>query len=272
MNKFIELNDINTLSDEEISVLVAKISQGSKVALDKLILHNIKLVCHMAKKRMYKNYNLDYDELVSYGIQSLRRAAEKFDCDKGVKFSTYSARWINSGFQKYIESLPVIRVPHTTKAHIRRFKAFREDFISQYNHEPSLEDVAKEMGVLRSTARLILRHYDSKMVYLDSNNLTSKDHQLNHELIEDVNVSVFEPTAVYNKEDKNELNKAVLSDCLTDIERLVIKFRFGLFGHEQKTLEGVSQIINKTRERVRQIETDAIKKLKTELANKGVTL
>ena len=81
---------------------------------------------------------------------------------------------------------------------------------------------------------------------------------------------VFEPTAIYNKEELNLTQLAVISDCLTDEERKIIKFRFGLFGHEKKTLQELSDIIGKTRERIRQIETKALKKLKKELAKKGV--
>lgn len=265
-----ELSEYRILNNDETAELAALIAQGSKVALDKLILHNLRLVCHCANQYATANSDLEYGDLVSIGNDGLRIAAMKFDPSKGVKFSTYAAVWIKQRFQLLVQRKHQIYIPPTAKRHINKYKTFVKGFIDSNGREPYESEVMEHMGLKRKYARDLIRYAQIGEIPMDKG--VSDSEKNGHTIarfIADENY-VFEPTAIYNQEELNLAQLAVIGDCLTDEERKIIKFRFGLFGHEKKTLDQLSVIIGKTRERVRQIETKALKKLKKELASKGV--
>lgn len=251
-----EIGKIDLLSfDEEVS-LAKDIEKGSKAAREDLINANLRLVVSIAKK--YIGRGLTFLDLVQEGNQGLMRAVEKFDWTRGFKFSTYATWWIRQAITRAIaDQAKTIRIPvHMVETINKVYKATRA-LTQRLGHEPSIEQIADEVGISIDKVEEIYR------ISQDTTSLSTpvgddEDSFLGDFIEDTTQLSPYEETS---KELLRESIEEVLN-TLDERETKVLSLRFGLMGETPKTLEEVGKIFNVTRERIRQIEAKALRKLR----------
>ncbi len=251
-----EIGKIDLLSfDEEVS-LAKDIEKGSKAAREALINANLRLVVSIAKK--YIGRGLTFLDLVQEGNQGLMRAVEKFDWTRGFKFSTYATWWIRQAITRAIaDQAKTIRIPvHMVETINKVYKATRA-LTQRLGHEPTIEQIADEVGISIDKVEEIYR------ISQDTTSLSTpvgddEDSFLGDFIEDTTQLSPYEETS---KDLLRESIEEVLN-TLDERETKVLSLRFGLMGETPKTLEEVGKIFNVTRERIRQIEAKALRKLR----------
>jgi RNA polymerase nonessential primary-like sigma factor len=246
---------------EEIS-LALQVKQGDKQAKTKFIESNLRLVVKTAKQYPSKG-GMDFIDLVSEGNLGLIHAVDKFDPSKGFRFSTYAVYWIKQCIERALMNQSrTIRVPVHILKELNNYKrAFRE-LSKQLQNEPSQEEVASFLDRPVEDIKKLLditKTQDS----LDVNYLNSKNSIVNN--ISDNNKSSVED------DEYSEKIRSLLS-CLNSNEKAVICMRYGLCGYDQTTLEEVGREVLLTRERIRQIQVAALKKLAHAASEQHITL
>jgi len=251
-----EIGKVPLLTAEEEIELAQKIEKGNIKAKQKLIKSNLRLVVSIAKR--YIGRGLTFLDLIQEGNQGLMRAVEKYDWRKGYKFSTYATWWIRQAITRAIaDQARTIRIPvHMVETINRLYRASRK-LMQELDREPTPEEVAEELGMTAQRVREILKISQSitsleKPVGDDGDSLLG-------DFIQDT--SHPSPDESASKELLKENIKEVL-DTLSEREAKVLKMRFGLDGYKPMTLEEVGKAFGVTRERVRQIECKALRKLK----------
>ncbi len=251
-----EIGKINLLTFEEEVDLAQQIEKGSESAREKLINANLRLVVSIAKK--YIGRGLTFLDLVQEGNQGLMRAVEKFDWHRGFKFSTYATWWIRQAVTRAIaDQAKTIRIPvHMVETINKVYKATRA-LTQRLGHEPEIEQIAEEVGISVEKVEEIYR------ISQDTTSLSTpvgddEDSFLGDFIEDTTQMSPYEETS---KELLRESIEEVLNG-LDERETKVLSLRFGLMGETPKTLEEVGKIFNVTRERIRQIEAKALRKLR----------
>ncbi len=251
-----EIGKIDLLTFDEEVYLAQEIEKGSQSARDGLISANLRLVVSIAKK--YIGRGLTFLDLVQEGNQGLMRAVEKFDWKRGFKFSTYATWWIRQAITRAIaDQAKTIRIPvHMVETINKVYKATRA-LTQKLGHEPSVEQIAKEVGITIDKVEEIYR------ISQDTTSLATpvgddEDSFLGDFIEDTTQLSPYEETS---RELLRESIEEVLSS-LDEREAKVLALRFGLLGETPKTLEEVGKIFNVTRERIRQIEAKALRKLR----------
>ncbi len=251
-----EIGKVDLLTFEQEVGLAKDIEKGSQSSRDHLISANLRLVVSIAKK--YIGRGLTFLDLVQEGNQGLMRAVEKFDWRRGFKFSTYATWWIRQAITRAIaDQAKTIRIPvHMVETINKVYKATRA-LTQKFGHEPDIEQIAEEVGVSVDKVEEIYR------ISQDTTSLATpvgddEDSFLGDFIEDTTQLSPYEETA-------NELLRESVEevlDSLDEREAKVLSFRFGLCGETPKTLEEVGKIFNVTRERIRQIEAKALRKLR----------
>ena len=254
-----EIGKIPLLSQEEEQELARRVAKGDKKARDKMIEANMRLVVSVAKK--YSGRGLDFLDLIQEGNTGLLRAVEKFDPDKGFKFSTYATWWIRQAVTRAIaDQARTIRIPvHMVETINKLLRASRK-LTAELNREPTVEEIAKEMDIDVEKVDYIMR-IKQDIASLDQSvgkDGDDEDSVLGDFVEDEERVSPEDSAA--NQMLKEQL--AEIISTLSEREQKIIKLRFGIGGGRPHTLEEVGAEFSVTRERIRQIEAKALSKLR----------
>ncbi len=247
---------IKLLSATEEIELARRIAKGDMLAKKRLVQSNLRLVVSVAKK--YQGRGLPFLDLIQEGNVGLIRASEKFDAERGYKFSTYATWWIRQGITRALaDKSRTIRVPVHMVETINNLRKVTRKLSQELGRRPNLEELSKGMGVSLTKVKDILAA-NRLPLSLDTPYGEDDDNSL-AELVEDENTT--------RPEDSTEASlmsddiRGVLS-TLTPRERDVLVLRFGLNDGKQRTLEQVGKLVGITRERTRQIELKALRALR----------
>ncbi len=251
-----EIGNVPLLTSEEEVELARRVEQGDEEAKRKLTEANLRLVVSIAKK--YVGRGMPFLDLIQEGNMGLMKAVDKFDYTKGYKFSTYATWWIRQAITRGIaDTGRTIRVPVHMVETINKTLRMTRSLLQELGREPTPEEVAQQLGVPVSKVREVLK-ISRDPVSLDTPIGEEDDSHLG-DFIEDDSAQSPADSAAFSML-REELDNALAS--LTDRERQVVRLRFGLEDGRQRTLEEVGREFNVTRERIRQIEAKALRKLR----------
>ena len=251
-----EIGNVPLLSTEEEIELAKKVEEGDEAAKKKLTEANLRLVVSIAKK--YVGRGMPFLDLIQEGNMGLMKAVDKFDYSKGYKFSTYATWWIRQAITRGIaDTGRTIRVPVHMVETINKTLRMTRTLLQELGREPTPEEVAERLNVPVSRVREVLK-ISRDPVSLDTPIGEEDDSHLG-DFIEDDSALSPADSAAFSML-REELNTAL--ESLTDRERQVVELRFGLRDGRARTLEEVGREFNVTRERIRQIEAKALRKLR----------
>lgn len=251
-----EIGNVPLLTTEQEVDLAKRVEEGSEEAKKALTEANLRLVVSIAKK--YVGRGMPFLDLIQEGNMGLMKAVDKFDYTKGYKFSTYATWWIRQAITRGIaDTGRTIRVPVHMVETINKTLRMTRTLLQEFGREPTPEEVAARLNVPVSRVREVLK-ISRDPVSLDTPIGEEDDSHLG-DFIEDDSALSPADSAAFSML-KEELGNAL--ESLTDRERQVVRLRFGLQDGRARTLEEVGKEFNVTRERIRQIEAKALRKLR----------
>lgn len=252
-----EIGKIPLLTAAEELDLAHRVVAGEKRAKDKMAEANMRLVVSIAKR--YVGRGLDLLDLIQEGNTGLLRAVEKFDPDKGFKFSTYATWWIRQAITRAIaDQARTIRIPVHMVETINKLLRTQRRLTQELNREPTNEEIAKEMELEVEKVEHIMK-IKQDIHSLDQSVRDDEEDSVLGDFVEDEDTVTPEESAT------GQLLKEHVKDLLSSLserEQKIIRLRFGLEDGKSHTLEEVGQEFNVTRERIRQIEAKALTKLR----------
>ena len=253
-----EIGKVELISPEEEVKLATLIKQGDQRALDRLTKANLRFVVSVAKQ--YQNQGLSLPDLINEGNLGLIKAAQRFDETRGFKFISYAVWWIRQSIlQALAEQARIVRLPLNKVGLTNRIQKAFSQLEQQYEWEPSAEELAEVLNMdieeVSSTLGINARH-----VSMDSPLSEGEENTL-IDVLENPNAEKTDNELDHNESLKTEIDRSLKT--LTDRQKEVICFFFGIGVDHPMSLEDIGERFNLTRERVRQIKDKAITKLKT---------
>ncbi|MBS6243522.1 MAG: RNA polymerase sigma factor RpoD [Streptococcus sp.] len=251
-----EIGVVPLLTNEEEQELAILVEQGDTEAKQRLAEANLRLVVSIAKR--YVGRGMQFLDLIQEGNMGLMKAVDKFDYTKGFKFSTYATWWIRQAITRAIaDQARTIRIPVHMVETINKLVREQRNLLQELGQDPTPEQIAERMDMTPDKVREILK-IAQEPVSLESPIGEEDDSHLG-DFIEDevIENPVDYTTRVVLREQLDEV-----LDTLTDREENVLRLRFGLDDGKMRTLEDVGKVFNVTRERIRQIEAKALRKLR----------
>jgi RNA polymerase nonessential primary-like sigma factor len=261
-----EIRKTPLLTFEQEQALAKRIAQGDQEARSKMIEANLRLVVAIGKK--YINRGLQFSDIIEEGNLGLIRAVEKFQYQRGFKFSTYASWWIKQAIERAIvNQTRTIRLPVHIAEIVNSYLRASRQLTQSLGREPQIEEIAKKMKVtvekVRSISQVVRETYSLDMLIGDQEEDTLKD------ILQDTNA--VSPATFSDEIRRREYIDEWLQQ-LSVSERKVIEMRFGFVDGEPKTLDSIGKEFGITRERVRQIETQALNKLRAITKRKKIEL
>ena len=251
-----EIGTVPLLDSDRELYLAEKMADGDRAAKDELVRANLRLVVSIAKR--YVGKGMFFLDLIQEGNLGLMKAVEKFDYRKGYKFSTYATWWIRQAITRAIaDQARTIRIPVHMVETIHKVSRIQRQLLQELGHEASAEEVAEHMGMSAEKVREIMK-ISQDPVSLEMPIGEEEDSHLGDFIEDDSNPAPAEAAA--QRLLSEQLNEVL--HTLTPREEQVLKLRFGLVDGRARTLEEVGKEFNITRERIRQIEAKALRKLR----------
>jgi RNA polymerase primary sigma factor len=251
-----DIGEIPLISKEEEVELAAKIKAGDEMARQKLIKANLRLVVKIAHD--FKGFGLPLLDLISEGNIGLMRAAEKFDPAKGAKFSSYSAWWIKQSMRRALsQKSRTIRVPVASAGKINKIRTAKIQLAEKLGRAPTDTEIAEHLDFTKRTVQGL------KLADLKTFSLHDPIQKGEEGSFEDIipDSSACTPDEIIEDSESIQRLRGLIHN-LDEREKTILIMRYGLDGSRPKTLEEVSRIIGRTRERVRQIQMQSLKKLR----------
>lgn len=251
-----EISQYDLLSKEDEVRYAEAAAKGNQGAKNVLINHNLRLVVSIAKK--YMGRGLTLSDLIQEGNFGLIKATEKYEVDKGFRFSTYATYWIKQSISRAImDQTRNIRIPTHVIELLSKIKKAERDFQQLYNKEPKEADIAETLGIdikKVKEAYAWMKDTSSLDVVVGDDEDTTVGSFIEDESVADSFMNIED-------DERKEAVQNILN-TLTDREQLIIKNRFGIGMNRAKTLDEIGKELGISRERVRQIEATALKKLR----------
>ncbi len=257
-----DIGKIPLLTPEREAYLAERIAEGDEAAKNELVEANLRLVVSIAKK--FVGRGMYFLDLIQEGNLGLIKAVDKFDHTKGYKFSTYATWWIRQAITRAIaDQARTIRIPvHMVETIHRVYRASRQ-LLQEYGREPTIKEISAKLGMSEEKVREIMKAAQDP-ISLETPIGEEDDSHIGDFIPDDSSPTPAE--AVSYQLLKEQLNKVL--HTLTPREEMVIKLRFGLDDGRTRTLEEVGKEFNITRERIRQIEAKALRKLRHQSRSK----
>lgn len=244
--------------EEEIALITQaqthRWAKKRKEAVDKLVEHNLRLVMYVAKKYVNNDRSI-FNDLIQEGSMGLMKAIDKFEVEKGYRFSTYAHWWIRQAIQLYLSNTGrTIRTPVYVIEQAGKVSKARKELTQDLGRNPSDEEIAKHLDLPVEK----VRHFEESTQHMASLEFSIGEDTSLGDIIEDV--ESVNPDQVLEDKERNGVISKVLSN-LTAREEHIIRLRFGIGLNEEHTLDQIAVKMNVTKERIRQIEAQALKKL-----------
>lgn len=247
-----ERTEANASEYDQLHLVVDR----AELAKDRLVQANLRLVVSIAKK--YTSRGLHFLDLIQEGNMGLMKAVDKFDYNKGFKFSTYATWWIRQAITRAVaDQARTIRIPVHMVETINKLHRVQRQLIQELLREPTLEEIAEKMGISVEKVQQIQK-IQQEPISLESPVGEEEDSSLGDFISDPSALDPYEYTAKVKL--REELDEVL--GTLTDREERVLRLRFGLLDGRMRTLEEVGKEFGVTRERIRQIEAKALRKLK----------